>query len=181
MTLQGLIDAAIFIAGVQNSDAQAESLVPIVFQSVALKYAGTEEGRSLPLRSHTIALTSGAGAVPTEALTACKFGASISSGSDPAVGQTQTIIPYFQDFIQPRNRIDAQLNWWTIQEDRTFLYLAPEEEYPGSFTGNLELLISTVPEVPAAPGDTIDAPGEFLSDAVQALAIAIKASNQVAA
>lgn len=177
MTKQELIDGAIFIAGVQNADAQAESLLPIVFQQVALKYAATEEGRSLLRRTHTVVMSSGTGSLPDEALTACKFGASIADDSDVTVAQTQTLVPFWQDFIQPRDNIQLQLNWWIVKGDRSVYLLQPSEEYPGSFSGDLEVTIASVPAIPASAGTAIDADDEVISDILQALAAAIKVSN----
>jgi hypothetical protein len=159
----------------------AESLVPTIFQQVALSYVGDPQAESLLRRTHTVAMTSGVGTLPDEALTSCKFGASIADPDDVTVAQTQTLVPFWSDFIQPRNGIQLQLNWWTVKGDDELNYLAPQEEYPGSFTGDLEVTIASVPSIPSTSSATLDVPGEVLSDLQDALSKALMGEMKKAA
>lgn len=159
----------------------AESLVPTIFQQVALSYVGNPQAESLLRRTHTISMSGGTGTLPDEALSSCKYGASIADPDDVTVAQTQTLVPFWTDFIQPRNNLQLQLNYWTIKGDSALYYLAPQEEYPGSFASDLELTIASVPEIPATSGATLDVPSEVLSDLQDALSKALMGEMKKAA
>lgn len=168
LTLQELIDNAIFIAGVQNADAQAEALVPIVFQRVTLRYAGSQDGRTLLRRTQTITLTNGVGSLPSTVLTSCLTGAIVNVPAEPSVGPLMSFTPW-ETFIGP---LDTRLGYWTVREDDSFYWINPGETYDVTSGRNsdIEINIASVPAVPATASDTIDAPEEFLSDAVEELA-----------
>jgi len=159
----------------------AESLVPTIFQQVALSYVGNPQAESLLRRTHTVTMTNGAGTLPEEALTSCKYGATIADPDDVTVAQTQTLVPQWVDFVQPRNNLQSQLSWWTIKSDNTLHYLAPLEEYPGAFTGDLEITIASVPEIPATADADLNVPEEVLSDFQTALAQALASQTKQAA
>jgi hypothetical protein len=159
----------------------AESLVPTIFQQVALSYVGNPQSESLLRRTHTIEMIDGVGTLPDEVLTSCKYGASIASPDDVTVAQTQTLVPNWQDFVQPRNNLQAQLNWWTVKGDDELYYLEPQEEYPGAFTGDLEYTGASVPAIPASASAALDVPGEVLSDLQDALSKALMGQMKVAA
>src|SRR5689334_12472472 len=184
-TLQTLVDYALqqaLVGGDQlksallDADMTMESLLQNVFQDVALNLANDEEGRSLLRRTHTITLTNGVGVVPDVALTQCKYGASISDPDDSTVAQLQSLVPYWQDFVQPRSGLASQIAWWMIKGDDDFHYLEIGEDYDPTdgFTGNIELTIASVPEIPAAATDLVDVPPEVYSDLVKGLAVAIR-------
>lgn len=185
MTYQSLIDLSLqqaLAAGDQlqsallDADMTMESLVGTVFQNVALQKAADEEGRSLLRRTHTLTLTNGVAVLPDTVLTQCKHGASIADPSNVLVAQAQSLVPYWQDFVQPRVGIFAQPAWWTIKGDDDFHYIEPNESYDPSsgFSGELELTIASVPEVPASASATVDVPAEVFSDLVTAFAAAIR-------
>jgi hypothetical protein len=159
-----------------DADMTMESLVQTVFQNVAIQKTADEEGRSLLRRTHTLTLTNGVAVIPDTVLTQCKYGASISDPSNVAVAQAQSLVPYWQDFVQPRNGIFAQPAWWTIKGDDDFHYIEPNESYDPSsgFSGPLELTIASVPEVPASASDPVVVVTEVFSDLVTALAQAIR-------
>lgn len=154
----------------------AESLVPIVFQTVALKAAADPNKRSLLRRAHTVAFTDGVGTLPADALSECLNGASLSSSTDVTVGQLSAYVPYKQDFIQPRDNAQAQLNWWHV-DDTSIFYLPAGEDFDppaSSFTGNLSLLIASVPEIPAAADDDLVVSSEILSDLLEEMATMLR-------
>jgi len=159
-----------------DADMTMESLVQTVFQNVALQKAADQEGRGLLRRTHTLAVTNGVATLPDTVLTQCKYGASISDPDNIAVAQAQSMVEYWQDFVQPRVGIFAQPAWWIIKGDDDFHYIQPNENYDPStgFTGSLELTIASVPEVPAGASDTVDVVAEVFSDLVSALAVAIR-------
>jgi len=184
-TYQTLIDLALqqALTGIDqlksallDADMTMESLVQSVFQNVGLQKAADEEGRSLLRRTHTIALTNGVGVVPDVALTQCKYGASISDPADITVAQNQSLVPYWQDFAQTRNGLESQNAWWTIKGDDDFHYLEPNQSYDptSGLTGDIELTIASVPEVPASASDPVVVVAEVFSDLVTALAVAIR-------
>lgn len=182
-TYQEFIDKAIFMSGVQCTDAQAESMVPSVFQQVALNAAADPEKQSLLRRTHTVAMVNGVGTLPDEALTSCKFGASISDPADDSIAQVQSLVLQWPDFVQARTGIQAELAWWTVKGDDQLFYVEPNANYDPStgFTGDLEITIASVPEIPLTAGTTLDVPSEILSDLLSAMAIALRATVQQAA
>ena len=184
-SLQTLVDFALqqalagqnqLTSALLDADMTMETLLQNVFQDVSLKLANDEEGRSLLRRTHTLALTNGVGVLPDEVLTQCKYGASISDPADTTVAQSQSLVPYWQDFVQPRTGIQAQLAWWTIKGDDDFHYLESGETYDPAtgFTGDLELTIATVPIIPTVATDPVDVVPEVYSNLVQGLAMAIR-------
>lgn len=176
MTLQEFINNSIFVAGVQNADAQAEALVPIIFQRVALRYAGSFDGRSLLRRTLTVSLTNGVGEIPSAALTSCWTGATVNVPAEPTVGPLMSFTPW-DEFLCP---LDVRLGYWTIRVNDTMYWINPGETYDASSgrTGDVELNITSVPDVPATAGATIDAPDEFLSDATEEMAKSLVALNR---
>jgi hypothetical protein len=155
-----------------NTRSVIESIMPSVLQDVALRLARTEEGRSLLRVTHTITLTSGVGIVPAVALTQCKWGASISDPLDTTVAQLQSLVPYWQDFVQPRDGLAADLPWWTIRGDSDFHYLEAGEDYDPSdgYDGDIELTIATVPAMPTVAGDPLGWPVEVETDVIDCAA-----------
>lgn len=180
MTFQEFIDAAIFQSGLQNVDAQAEALVPTVFQNVATAYANDPERRNLLRRTHTLTLTNGVADLPAEALSAGKAGATISHATDTSVAQNAAMVSYWNDFVAPRSGLLLQIPQWFIDDDdgllNQFYYLEADEEYdPASgYTGSLVIRIASVPEIPATAGATLNAPSEVISDLINALALELR-------
>jgi len=180
MTFQEFIDAAIFQSGTQATDAQAESLVPTVFQNVAMEYAGDPEKRNILRRTHTLTLTNGVANLPDEALSAGKAGAVINDPTDVSVAQNASMVWYWNDFVAPRSGLLSQIPQWIINDDNgtlnTFYYLEANATYDPSsgFTGSLEIMIPSVPTIPATASAALDVPSEALSDLIEALASALK-------
>ena len=179
-TYQEFLDAAIFQSGLQNVDAQAEALVPSVFQDVAMGYAGDPDKRNLLRRTHTLALVNGVADLPAEALSAGKAGAVVNDPTDVSVAQNASMVWYWNDFVAPRSGLLSQIPLWLVNDDdgllNTFHYLEANEEYDPSsgFTGSLEIMISSVPEIPATASTVLNAPSEVISDLITALAIALR-------
>lgn len=151
-----------------NTQSVIEAMMPSVLQDVALKFARDEEGRSLLRETHTITLTLGVGTVPASVLTQCKWGASISDPLDTTVAQLQSLVAYWQDFVQLRTGLEADIPWWTIRGNDEFYYLAAGEDYDptAGYDGDIELTIATVPSIPAAATDQTTWPPEFESDVI---------------
>lgn len=192
-TLQGLIDQAYFqyLRGVDaavapnKDDATGimEALLPTVFQDVAMRYAANPDKRSLLRRTHTIAMTNGVGTLPDEVLSAGKAGATISDPDDVTVAQSAAMVWYWNDFVAPRSGLLLQIPQWIIKGDDVLVYLEADEEYDSAsgFTGDLDLTIASVPEIPATAATTLDVPNEVLSDLVAALADALRIQTRAAA
>jgi hypothetical protein len=151
-----------------NTQSVIESIMPSLLQDVALKFARTDEGRSLLRVTHTITLAAGVGVVPPEALTQCKWGASVSDPNDITVAQTQSLVPEWPDFVQERSGIQSELVWWTIKGDGDFHYLASGETYDPTlgFDGDIELTIASVPVMPTDPDLALDWPEEIQTDII---------------
>lgn len=154
----------------------AETLVPTVFQAVALKYAADPETASLLRRTFAVTLTNGVGTLDDDVLTSCTWGASIANPSDVAMAQTQTLVPYFQDFIAPRDNIQNLLTYWIVKGDNALHVLLPGDVYDPNdgFDGNLEYTGASVPAIPASSGATLNVPSEVLSDLVNGLSLALR-------
>lgn len=173
------------VSPILDIEMVAEALVPTVFQQVAARYAADPDKRSLLRRTHTIALTNGIADLPDEALSAGKAGAIVNDPTDVTVAQNASMVWYWNDFVAPRSGLLAQIPQWIINDDdgllNTFHYLEANETYDPSsgFTGNLEIMISSVPEIPATAATTLNVPGEALSDLISALASALR--NQMKA
>jgi hypothetical protein len=163
----------------------AETLVPTVFQDVAMSYAADPDKRNILRRTHTLTLTNGVADLPDEALSAGKAGAVINDPTDVTVAQNAAMVWYWNDFVAPRSGLLSQIPQWIINDDdgllNTFHYLEANETYDPSsgFTGSLEIMISSVPEIPATAGTALSVPGEALSDLISALASALR--NQMKA
>lgn len=182
MTYAEMIDRAYFQAlrgmgantapNLDDATTIMEAMIPTVFQEVALQYAGDPDQQSLLRRTHTIAMSNGAGTLPDEVLSQCLNNANVTDPNDVSVGKFQSYVPQFVDFIGPRDNIQAQLNWWTCKGDTDFLFLEANAEYDPSsgFTGNLDLTVPSVPAVPATASDPIVVSEEIASDLVEALA-----------
>jgi hypothetical protein len=151
-----------------NTQSVIEAIMPSVLQDVALKFARDEEGRSLLRQTHTITLTDGVGVVPAAVLTQCKWGASIADPADVTVAQLQSFVAYWQDFVQPRSGLEADIPLWTIKGNDEFHYLEAGEDYDPAdgFDGDVELTIATVPSIPASAADQTGWPSEFESDVI---------------
>jgi hypothetical protein len=161
----------------------AESLVPTIFQQVCKGYGDSPQAYSLPVRTHTVTLANGVGTLPDEVLTVCKYGATIADPDDVAMAQTQTLVPFWNDFVQPRNNLQLQLTWWTIKGGTDFHLLQPQEEYdPASgFDGDIEYTSPSVVAIPASSGATLVAPDEIISDLQDALSKALMGQMKAAA
>jgi hypothetical protein len=166
-------------------DMVAVSLVPTVFQDVAMRYAADPDKRNILRRTHTLTLTNGVADLPDEALSAGKAGAVVNDPTDVSVAQNAAMVWYWNDFVAPRSGLLAQIPQWIINDDNgtlnTFHYLEANADYDPSagFTGNLEIMISSVPVIPATAATNLDVPSEAFSDLVSALASALR--NQMKA
>lgn len=151
-----------------NTQSVAESIIPTALQDVALKFARTDEGRSLLRQTHTITLANGVGTIPATALTQCKWGALVSDPDDVTVAQAQSLVPEWQDFVQERAGVMAEPVWWTIKGNSDFHYLESGETYDPAAgkDGDIELTIATVPEVPTDPDAELTWPDEVQMDVV---------------
>jgi hypothetical protein len=151
-----------------NTQSVVEAIMPSLLQRVALKYASDEEGRSLLRQTHALTLAAGVATLPAAVLTQCKWGASVSDPEDATVARAQSLVPYWQDFVQERSGIQAEPAWWTIRGDDQFHYLEPNESYDAAAgkDGEIELDIATVPAIPASASDATGWPAEIESDVI---------------
>ena len=53
-----------------------------------------------------------------------------------------------------------------MKDDSDFYYASPTEDTYNTFTGNIEYIGSTVPEIPADPDDPTGWPGEIETDVI---------------
>lgn len=153
----------------------AESLVPTVFQSVALATAADPDKQSLLRRTHTIALTAGVGTLPGEVLTQCLHSATITDPDDDTVAQDMSFVPQWFDFLEAKG-YEPRLGYWTCKGDDELHYIRPTDDSETK-TGDVDITVASVPVIPATAGATLVVPDEILSDLQAALANAIRAKG----
>lgn len=156
----------------------AETLVPDVFQSVAMSYAAGPQRASLLNRDHAITLTDGVGDIPAEALTQCKFSSTATNDDDSSVA---SLVRTWIDFISPSST-DRLLARFTIK-DQTIYWIEAGEAYSAGegLTGDVTLNIPSVPEIPASDDDDLEVADEVVSDLVTALAQRLRGKLKAAA
>ena len=148
----------------------AETLVPEVFQAVALSYAADPQKASLLSRDNTIALTNGAGTLPDAVLSTCKFNGTVSVPSDDTIGPKMSLVRTWLDFISPSST-DRLMGRWTIK-DSGFYWIDPGDAYSSTSgrTGNITFNVPSVPAIPATEGATLVVHDEVQSDLISSLA-----------
>ena len=150
----------------------AESLVPTVFQQVALATADDPDKQSLLRRTHTVTLVTGVGTLPGEVLTSRLSGATLVDPDDSTIAQDMTYVPHYFDFIEAKN-FEPRLGIWNVKGNDEIHYIRPSEQVETK-NGNIQLTVASVPAIPVLATDTLDVPDEILSDLMAALAFALR-------
>jgi hypothetical protein len=155
-----------------NMEQTAESLVSNVFKSVTLTINADPDKRSLLRRTHTVALTTGVGTLPATILMECLDGATITDPDNASVAKNMSYVPEYFDFLEAKS-FEPRLGYWHVSANtttgNTISYIRPSDSAPTK-TGNITLIVVTVPTIPAAAGTTLDAPQEFINLALAELA-----------
>lgn len=159
----------------------AESLVPEVFQAVALSYASDPQKASLLSRDNTITLTDGVGDLPDVVLSECKFNGTVFDPDDDAVAPTMSLVRTWFDFITPSS-LDRLIGRWTIKDQQIY-WIEAGADYSSTSgkTGDIVLNIPSVPEIPATEDDDLLVADEVLSDLVSSLAQRLRGKLELAA
>ncbi len=167
------------LSPLQDMEMVAESLVPQVFQQYVLDCAGNPDKLSLLRRTHTVALTNGVGVLPDVAMTQEIFGSTVDVTDDPTIGPLMSYTPWVS-FVSPSNTL---LGYYSLRGDTELFWVDPGEVYtPGSGrTSDIDLTISSVPEIPATETDPLIVPDEALSDLIALLAAAVRGQIKKAA
>jgi hypothetical protein len=159
-----------------NMEQTAESLVSNVFKSVTLIINADPDKRPLLRRAHTVALTVGLGTLATTILMEALTGATLADPDDATVAKNMAYVPDYFDFIDAK-LFEPRLGYWTVSANtttgNTISYIRPIDSVPTK-TGNITLVVVTVPTIPAASGTTLDAPQEFINLALAQLANALR-------
>lgn len=159
-----------------NIEQTAESLVSNVFRNTTLIINADPDKRSLLRRTHTIALIAGVGTLPTAILIEALAGATISDPDDSSVAKNMSYVPDFFDFLDAK-AFEPRLGYWNVNANtttgNTISYIRPSDTAPAK-TGNITLVVVTVPTIPAASGTTLDAPQEFIDLALIRLSNALR-------
>lgn len=159
-----------------NPEQTAESLVPSVFKSVTLQICADPDKRALLMRSHTIALTTGVGTLPTTILMECLFTGTVSDPDDAAIAKNMSYVPGYFDFLDAK-AFETRLGYWTVIANTTtgnvIRYIRPADTAETK-TGNITLVVVTEPTIPALHTDTLNAPQEFIDLATVQLSNALR-------
>jgi hypothetical protein len=159
-----------------NPEQTAESLVSNVFRNITLIINADPDKRSLLRRTHTVALTTGVGTLPTTILMEALTGATISDPDDATVAKNMSYVPDYFDFLDAK-AYEPRLGYWHVSANtttgNTISYVRPADAAPAK-TGNITLVVVTVPTVPATSGATLDAPQEFINLALAELSNALR-------
>lgn len=154
-----------------NPEQTAESLVSNVFRNATLTICADPDKRALLMRSHTIALTTGVGTLPTTILMECLFTGSVSDPDDATVAKNMSYVPEYFDFTEAK-AFEPRLGYWTVIANTTtgnvIRYIRPSDSVETK-TGNIALVVVTVPTIPALHTDTLNAPQEFINLALAEL------------
>lgn len=159
----------------------AETLVPEVFQAVAMSYAADPQKASLLNRDNTITLTDGVGTVPDVVLTECKFNGTVYDPDDDTIAPQMSLVRTWFDFISPSS-LDRLTGRWTIK-DSTIYWIEVGAVYSSTSgkTGDIVLNVPSVPTIPDTEDDDLEVADEVLSDLVTALAQRLRGKLELAA
>ncbi len=177
MTLQSLIDQAIFLSGAEgvNKDVVAETLVPPVIYWCTLQAGLDPSRRQMTLVSSTVALTNGVGTLPATVLVECVKYAALADPLVTTTAKKMRFIENWNEFIRP---LDSTLGYFTVAQSsyaNTLYVTLPGSAYtPGSgYTGNVTLTTPTTPTLPATASTAITANNELQYEFLKSLAAAI--------
>ena len=149
-----------------NTQSVVEAIMPSVLQDIALKCFHDPDKRPLLKRTHTIAMTSGVGVFPAEALKEALTAGMVLEPDDTSIlPEDISYVPEFVDFVAAKN-YEPRLGYFCVRDDVDFYYASPTEDSYGTFDGNLEYIGHTVPTIPADETDDLDWPDEVQSDVV---------------
>lgn len=146
-----------------NTQTIIEAIMPAVFQAVAEDAAGNPDKRPLLRRTKTIAMVSGTGTIPDDVLTKCFDEATLLDPAD--LTKLYSWVPDYFDFVGP---LDTRLGYFCSSIENTIVQREPGDDYSlaTGFTGNMQLTVPCVPEVPALPADQVAVAAVIASDLV---------------
>ena len=177
-TRQSLIDAACFIAKQEgiDQDVVADVLLPRVFYHVVKQAAANPARRALVMVTNTVALVNGTIALPTTILTEFMRFAAVSDPIGATMANKMRYVANWNEFIRP---LDLTLGYFTVVQlagASQFYMTRPGTAYtPGAgYTGSIDIIVPTIPTIPAAAATAIACNGEIEDDLVLALAAALK-------
>jgi hypothetical protein len=159
-----------------NIEQTAESLVSNVFRNVTLIINADPNLRALLRRTHTIALTTGVGTLPTTIPIEALTDATIADPDDSSVTKNMAYVPDHFDFLDAK-AFEPRLGYWNVNANtttgNTISYIRPSDSAPTK-TGNISLVAVTVPTIPTLSTDTLNAPQEFINLALAQLSNALR-------
>lgn len=165
-----------------NMEMTAEALVPSVFKRVTLAINADPDKRALLRRTNTITLTTGVGTLPSTILMECIPGATLTDPDDDQIAQDMTYVVDYYDYLEAAG-YEPRLGYWTVQANpttgNTIRYIRPDDIGIETKTGDIDLTVVTVPSIPAASTDTLEAPREFIDMATVALSNALRMQEAV--
>lgn len=181
MTLQEFVHRAVGIANQDrptsvaavSAELASEAMVSSVFYRAAKQIWKDRNRRALVMDHSIIVLTAGTGTVPTNLLMESLAEAVVSDPADATMAAKMRNVRNWAEFIRP---LDPVLGYFIVIGTNDFHMTRPGTAYnPSSgMTGNVTLTAALVPPVPAAPGNAIVAPNEFVDDALILLAAALR-------
>ena len=163
-------------ASLLDVDMTAMTLAPRAFYYTAEKFAQDITRRGLVEQNFAMSIVNGEAPLDPAVLVSCMKYASVADPADPAIANQMRWVDRWSEFIRP---LDSELGYFIVTGADSFNMTYPGTPYTpgGGFTGNVVLTTAAVPAVPAAASGTIVAPGEFLDQAMLALAAAIKGDS----
>lgn len=160
-----------------NMEMTAEALVPTVFQQVAIAIASDPDKQSLLRRTFTIALTNGVGTLDDVILTQFMHDSTLNDPDDDTIIHDMSFVPRWSDFKEAKD-YEPRLGYYTCKGDDQLHYIRPTDTVETK-TGNVEITVSSIPEIPATYTDPLVVPAECLSDLQAAMANALRAKMVV--
>ena len=149
-----------------NTQSVIESIMPSVLQDITLRCWANPDKRPLLKRTHTIEMTDGVGVFPTAALKEALTAGMVYEPDDTDIlPEDISYVPEWIDFVAAKN-YEPRLGYFCVKDDADFHYTSPTEDTYGTFTGDLNYVGHTVPEIPADPTDDLDWPDEVQSDVI---------------
>lgn len=160
-----------------NTEQTAESLVSNVFRNVTLVINADPDKRSLLRRTHAITLTAGVGTLPATILMEVLNGAVVLDPDDATItADDMAYVPEYQDFVTAKG-YEPRLGYWHVDANtttgNTISYIRPSDSVPTK-TGNMRMIVVTVPTIPATSSTALDAPQEFINLALAQLSNAVR-------
>jgi hypothetical protein len=174
MTYQQFVDQVIDLAAsvnpnaVQDAEMVIESVLPVVIQDVAEKFAGDESRRQLLKQTFTLNVVSGAVNLDPSVLTSAMDDSRLYNPNAP-----NNIYSFMRNFASLSYQTDLRMGKYAIEYGDRLRVVPPGMLFVpsgGSTLTGLILNVAAIPAIPTSAGASFTSPDEFQSDLVDATA-----------